>query len=39
MANLNNYRQIICQVLGNCLNISYANANIKNRAAFDMVCL
>jgi hypothetical protein len=36
MENLNKYRQIIPQVLSNYLNIAYANANIKNRAAFDL---
>lgn len=35
MDKLENYRQIIRQVLRPYLNISYANANIRNRAAFD----
>jgi hypothetical protein len=35
MDKLENYRQMIRQVLRPYLNISYANANIHNRAAFD----
>jgi len=35
MDKLEDYRKIIRQILGSYLNISYANANILNRAAFD----
>ncbi|AFY42031.1 XisI protein [Nostoc sp. PCC 7107] len=35
MDRLNNYRNIIRKILTSYLNISYANADIRNRAAFD----
>ncbi|MBD2495095.1 XisI protein [Nostoc sp. FACHB-280] len=33
---LDNYRNIIRNILKSYLNISYANADIRNRAAFDL---
>ena len=36
MDKLEKYRRIIRQVLNPYLNISYANAKIRNRAAFDV---
>ncbi|BAZ49721.1 FdxN element excision controlling factor protein like [Nostoc sp. NIES-4103] len=35
MDKLDKYRQIIRDVLGQYINISYANADIENQAAFD----
>lgn len=35
MDRLDNYRNIIRKILKSYLNISYANADIRNRAAFD----
>lgn len=35
MDKLETYRKIIREILSSYLNISYANANIRNRAAFD----
>ncbi|BAZ51836.1 FdxN element excision controlling factor protein like [Nostoc sp. NIES-4103] len=36
MDKLESYRNIIRKILGSYLNITYANANIRNRAAFDL---
>ena len=35
MDRLNNYQNIIINVLNSYLEIKYANANVKNRAAYD----
>ncbi|MCF2150697.1 XisI protein [Desmonostoc muscorum LEGE 12446] len=35
MDQLESYRNVICNILKVYLNISYANAQIRNRAAFD----
>src|SRR5882672_8764058 len=35
MDRIENYRQIICNVLSDYLNLCYANAEIQNEAVFD----
>ncbi|MGK7932964.1 MAG: XisI protein [Microcystaceae cyanobacterium] len=35
MDKLNKYRKLVCQVLTPYINISYANVDVRNRAAFD----